>query len=140
MKKIILAVAISILFTTSCRSESNEETNSTETETTAQTASTLVKLSVLNSQNIAQKDIVIMMFKTQVTSANNLPSIEKQATSDATGLATLDLSNYITSNIPTTYYFEAFKKDGNNYMWISKTHPEISIKKNQQITTSIVVN
>ena len=81
-----------------------------------------------------------MMFKTKVTSASNLPTIEKQATSDANGLATLDLSSYITSNIAATYYFEAFKKEGSNLVWVSKTHPEISIKKNQQVTTSIIVN
>lgn len=139
MKKIIYTFAVFALLK-SCRSESTEETTSTQTETSTQTSSTLVKMNVLNSQNIAQKDIVIMMFKSKVTSANNLPTIEKQATSDISGLATLDLSSYITSNLATTYYFEAFKKDGNNYTWISKTHPEISIKKGQQITTSIVVN
>lgn len=139
MKKILYTFAIFTLLT-SCRSESTEETNSTETETSTQTSSTLVKMNVLNSQNIAQKDIVVMMFKTKVTSASNLPAIEKQATSDANGLATLDLSSYITSNIAATYYFEAFKKEGSNLVWISKTHPEISIKKNQQVTTSIVVN
>ena len=139
MKKLILTLAVVGLIV-SCRSESTEETNSTESETSTQTSSTLVKMNVLNSQNIAQKDIIVMMFKTKVTSASNLPTIEKQANSDANGLATLDLSNYITSNIATTYYFEAFKKDGNNYTWISKTHPEILIKKGQQTTTSIVVN
>lgn len=139
MKKIILSLAI-IVSVSGCRSESNEETSSTITETTAQTSSTLVKLNVLNSQNMVQKDIVVMMFKSKVTSANNLPNIEKQATSDGNGLATFDLSAYITSNIATTYYFEAFKKDGNSYVWVSKTHPEVSIKKGQQTTTSIVVN
>ena len=139
MKKLIYSLALFSLLV-SCRSESTEESSSTETETSTQTSSTLVKMNVLNSQNIAQKDIIVMMFKTKVTSASNLPTIEKQANSDANGLATLDLSNYITSNIATTYYFEAFKKDGNNYTWISKTHPEILIKKGQQTTTSIVVN
>lgn len=139
MKKSIYTFALVSLLT-SCRSESNEETNSTEIETSTQTSSTLVKMNILNSQNIAQKDIIVMMFKTKVTSTSNLPNIEKQATSDSNGLAAFDLSTYITSNIATTYYFEAFKKDGNNYVWISKTHPEISIKKNQQVTTSIVVN
>ncbi len=139
MKKTFYAFLIaSLLF--SCRSESTEESSSSETETSTQTSTTLVKMNVLNSQNVVQKDIVIMMFKSKVTSANNLPTIEKQATSDINGLATLDLSSYITSNIATTYYFEAFKKDGNNYTWVSKTHPEISIKKGQQTTTSIVVN
>lgn len=139
MKKIIYIFIIFALFI-GCRSESTEETNSTETETSTQTSPTLVKMNVLTSQNIVQKDVVVMMFKTKVTSAGNLPNIEKQAISDANGLATLDLSGYITSDIAATYYFEAFKKDGNNFIWISKTHPEISIRKNQQITTSIVVN
>lgn len=139
MKKLILTFATLALMA-SCRSESSEESNSMETETSTQTSSTLVKMNVSNSQNIAQKDIVVMMFKAKVTSATNLPTIEKQVTSDSNGLANFDLSAYITSNIPTTYYFEAFKKDGNNYIWVSKTHPEISIKKNQQVTTSIVVN
>jgi len=139
MKKLILTFATLALMA-SCRSESSEETSSTETETTTQNSSTFVKMNVVNSQNVAQKDIVVMMFKTKVTSASNLPTIEKQITSDASGLANFDLSAYITSNIATTYYFEAFKKDGSNFVWVSKTHPEISIKKNQQTTTSIVVN
>lgn len=139
MKNTFYAFLIASLLI-NCRSESTEESSSTETETSTQSSSTLVKMNVLNSQNMAQKDIVVMMFKSKITSVNNLPTIEKQATSDISGLATLDLSSYITSNIATTYYFEAFKKDGNNYIWVSKTHPEISIKKGQQTTTSIVVN
>ena len=139
MKKLIYSLALFSLLV-SCRSESTEESSSTETETSTQTSPTLVKMNVLNSQSVAQKDVVVMMFKTKVTSASNLPTIEKQATSDANGLATLDLSSYITSNIAATYYFEAFKKEGSNLVWVSKTHPEISIKKNQQVTTSIIVN
>ena len=139
MKKLILIFATVILIA-GCRSESSEETSSTETETTTQTSTTAVKMNVVNSQNTPQKDIIVMMFKTKLTSASNLPPIEKQVTSDANGLANFDLSTYITSTIATTYYFEAFKKDGSNYAWVSKTHPEISIKKNQQTTTSIVIN
>jgi len=139
MKKIIYSLAI-ISLIVSCSSESDEATSSTDTQTTTQSSGTMVKMNVVNSQNIAQKDIVVMMFKSKVTSANNLPTVEKQATSDTNGLAILDLSNYITSNIATTYYFEAFRKSGNDYTWISITHPEIQIKKGQQTTTSIVVN
>lgn len=139
MRKIILALALAVLFT-GCRSESTEETSFTSEESNTQTSATTVKMNVLNLQNVPQKDIVVMMFKTKVTSENILPNIEKQVTSDANGLANFDLSTYITSNVATTYYFEAFKKEGNNYVWISKTHPEISIKKNQVTTTSIIIN
>lgn len=139
MKKALFVLAMATLLT-SCRSDSAEESSSSTSETQTQTTQTAVKFTVLNSQNVLQKDIVIMMFKTKITSGNNLPNIEKQVVSDVNGLANFDLSTYITSNIPTKYYFEAFKKVGNNYTWVSKTHPEIDIKKNTQTTTSIIIN
>ena len=139
MKNIILFFTL-VATLASCRSESNEVSGSSETETTSQSTSTLVKMNVINSQNVVQKDIVIMMFKTKVSSGSNLPTIEKEAVSDANGLAKIDLSDYISSNIAQIYFFEAFKKVGNNYVWVSKTHPEIEIKKNSQVTTSIIIN
>lgn len=139
MKKALYIIAIaSLVF--SCRSESTEENTSSSSSSSTQTSTTSVRMSVINSQNVTQKDIVVMMFKTKPTSSTNLPNIEKQVISDTNGLANFDLSTYITSDIAVTYYFEAFKKEGNNYVWISKTHPEIAIKKGQQTTTSIVVN
>ena len=67
MKKLIYSLALFSLLV-SCRSESTEESSSTETETSTQTSPTLVKMNVLNSQSVAQKDVVVMMFKTKVTS------------------------------------------------------------------------
>lgn len=140
MKKITLVIFVSLMSLNCGRTDDSSSSSSSSSSTTTQTTKTSVKLNVINSQNIAQKDIVVMMFKTKVTSATNLPNIEKQVTSDVNGLADFDLTSYITSETTQKYYFEAFKKNGNSLVWVSIIHPEIDIKKNTQITTSIIVN
>ena len=138
MKKILL-LALFALTLINCSRTDESSTDSTTTSTT-QTTQTSVKMNVVNSQNQKQPGIIVMMFKTKVTNSSNLPTIEKQVISDANGLANFDLSSYISSDINQKYYFEAFKLQNNNYVCISTTHPEIDIKKNTQITTSIIVN
>ena len=138
MKKILLLAPFALTLI-NCSRTDESSTDSTTTSTT-QTTQTSVKMNVVNSQNQKQPGIIVMMFKTKVTNSSNLPTIEKQVISDANGLANFDLSSYISSDINQKYYFEAFKLQNNNYVWISTTHPEIDIKKNTQITTSIIVN
>lgn len=140
MKKIFFLSALLSLSINCSSSDDEVSTSETSTTTTTQSTSTAVKMNVVNAQNVKQPNITVMMFKTKVTTTTNLPTIEKQVVSDSNGLANFDLSSYITSNIAQDYYFEAFKKEGNNYVMISTTHPVISIKKNNQVTTSIVVN
>lgn len=138
MKKVlILAITALLSFSCSRTDESSSSSTSTSTQTTT---STSVKMNVVNAQSVPQANVIVMMFKTKVTSSSNLPNIEKQVTSDSNGLANFDLSSYITSDIATTYYFEAFRQQGSNLVWVSTIHPEIQIKKNTQVTTSIIVN
>lgn len=138
MKKIFLLTTITLFFLSCSRDENSSSSSSSTTNT--QTTTTSIKMNIVNAQNVPQSNVIVMMFKSKVTSSANLPAIEKQVTSDSNGLANFDLSTYITSDIPTTYYFEAFRQQGNNLVWVSTIHPEISIKKNTQVTTSIIVN
>lgn len=139
MKKILFLISFSFLALSCSRTEEMTSSSSSQQSST-QTTSTSVKMNVINSQNVAQPNVIVMMFKTKVTNSTALPAIEMQVTSDSNGLANFDLSKYITSDLPTVYYFEAFRKQGNNYVWVSTIHPEITIKKNTQVTTSIIVN
>lgn len=139
MKK-LLFLSIFTLNLISCSRTDETSSSSSSSSTTTQTAATTVKFNVINAQNAPQPNVIVMMFKTKVTNSSNLPPIEKQATSDSNGKANFELSSYITSDVTTTYYFEAFRQQGNNLVWVSTIHPEISIKKNTQVTTSIIVN
>ena len=125
MKKIFLLTTITLFFLSCSRDENSSSSSSSTTNT--QTTTTSIKMNVVNAQNVPQSNVIVMMFKSKVTSSANLPAIEKQVTSDSNGLANFDLSTYITSDIPTTYYFEAFRQQGNNLVWVSTIHPEISI-------------
>ena len=108
MKKIFLLTTITLFFLSCSRDENSSSSSSSTTNT--QTTTTSIKMNVVNAQNVPQSNVIVMMFKSKVTSSANLPAIEKQVTSDSNGLANFDLSTYITSDIPTTYYFEAFRQ------------------------------
>jgi hypothetical protein len=82
-----------------------------------------------------------MMFDQPVTSSSALPTIKKQVTTDANGLAYFDLNSMITSTTPTTYYFEAFVSNGSGgYTWKSVTHYQANLAKGTMATSSIIVN
>ena len=80
------------------------------------------------------------MFDQPVTSANELPPIKKQITTDSNGLAYFDLTSMITSTTPTKYYFEAFVQNGTDYIWKSVSHYNVNLSKGTMATSSIIVN
>lgn len=139
MRKILTIATLLVIFIGCSRTDESSSTESSSSSS-SQTTNTTVKMNVVNAQSVPKSGITVMMFKTKVVTNAPLPNIEKQVVSDANGLANFDLESYITSNIPQTYYFEAFTKQGNNWVLVSTIHPEIQIKKGTQTTTSIIVN
>ncbi len=138
MKKIFFLFTLSI-FLLSCERSETVTTETSETgSSTTQTTTTSVKMNVINSNNVPQAGVVVMMFREKVTSQQALPAIVKEATSDANGLAYFDLSTTLNAD-EEVFYFEAFRKNGNNYTWVSTIHPVLTIKKNTQRITSIIV-
>lgn len=138
MKKIIFLFTLSLFLLSCDRSETVTTETSTTGSSTTQTTTTSVKMNVINSNSVPQAGVVVMMFREKVTSQQALPVIVKEATSDANGLAYFDLSTTLNAN-EEVFYFEAFRKNGNNYTWVSTIHPVLTIKKNTQTTTSIIV-
>jgi hypothetical protein len=138
MKKTILSVFVLLFIGVSCTKEDETSTSETNNQTTQ--TQTWVKLTALTSSNVPKPNYIVMMFDQPVTSSSVLPLIKKQVTTDANGLAYFDLNTMITSDIATTYYFEAFVQDGQNYIWKSITHPTFSLKKGTMGTSSIIVN
>jgi len=114
-------------------------TSSSSTNTNEPTE-TWVKLTVIDLQGNKKPGYTVMMFSNPVTSGNALPTILIQVTTDANGLAYFDLNTFITSPVAQTYYFEAFIKSGQNYLWESISHPSHSLKKGTRVTGSIIVN
>lgn len=114
--------------------------NTTTTTTTTTTSETWVKLSVKNTQGVAQAGLKVMMFNIQPSNSSPLPSVIKEVVSDANGLAYFDLNMLVTTSIPVTYYFEAFRESGGNLIWESINHPSWDLKKGSMVTSSIVVN
>lgn len=138
MKKIIFLFTLSLFLLSCDRSETVTTETSTTGSSTTQTTTTSVKMNVINSNSVPQAGVVVMMFREKVTSQQALPVIVKEATSDANGLAYFDLSTTLNAD-EEVFYFEAFRKNGNNYTWVSTIHPVLTIKKNTQRTTSIIV-
>jgi hypothetical protein len=117
----------------------NEDSSSSETNTS--TTTTWVKLTTLISAGIVKPNYKVIMFSTQPTTNTPLPTILKEVTTDANGLAYFDLNSMITSTTPTTYYFEAFISDGSGgYVWKSISHFNVSLIKGSIATSSILVN
>lgn len=138
MKKIFFLFTLSLFLLSCDRSETVTTETSTTGSSTTQTTTTSVKMNVINSNSVPQAGVVVMMFREKVTSQQALPVIVKEVTSDANGLAYFDLSTTLNAN-EEVFYFEAFRKNGNNYTWVSTIHPVLTIKKNTQTTTSIIV-
>jgi len=122
-------ICVAVLFTGCSKSSSSSSTSLSETA---------IIFTVIDAQNNVKSGYTIMMFAEKAQFDEPLPTIEKQVVSDSKGIAKFDLNNYITN--PETLYFEAFVKEGNNYVWKSMVHhPEITISKGTKMTTSIIV-
>ena len=133
-------LALVTIFTISCSKD--DDSSSTETGGgSSTTTNTWVKLTATTSAGVVKPNYIIMMFDQPVTSSSALPTIKKQVTTDANGLAYFDLNSIITSTTPTTYYFEAFVSNGSGgYTWKSVTHYQANLAKETMATNTIIVN
>jgi len=138
MKKLFLFLFISAVII-ACKKDESSLTTSSSSNTTVIT-NTWVKLSVLNLQGDAVPGLKVMMFRVQPSNTSPLPPIIKEVTSDANGLAYFDLNNIVTTSIPVTYYFEAFRESGEDLIWESINHPSWEITKGTMVTSSILVD
>jgi hypothetical protein len=138
MKTSLFKTACLVLITILTFSCSKEEASSSSSSSSS-TTNTFVKLSVTNASGARRPNYIVMMFDQPVTNANALPTIIKQVTSDASGLAEFDLNTIVTNTSPTTYYFEAFLQVGNDYVLKSTTHPMFNVVQGSMITSSIIV-
>lgn len=139
MKKLITTLVLVSVVLISCSKSSNSSSNNNSNTSTTQ-SDTWVKLNIVNAAGAPVSGYKVMMFKSPVTSVSALPTIEREVTSDANGLAFFDLKTQITSDVPVRYYFEAFIQTGTGYTWESVTHYNVELKKGTQATSSIIVN
>jgi hypothetical protein len=134
-------LALVTIFTISCsKDESTSSTDSTTTTTTS-TVTTFAKFTVATPAGVVKPNYIVMMFETPFSPTSPLPTIIKQATTDANGLATLDLSTTITSTTLKTYYFEAFVQTATGYdLKTNFSRFSTDLKKGSNLTTGLIVN
>lgn len=131
-------MCLSVLFINCAKEEVETETTTSSSTTTTTTTSTEVIMSVVDSEGNPKSGYSVLMFLEQPSETETLPTIEKEVISNSEGLSTFDLDTYIVS--ATTVYFEAFTKEGENYVWESITHPTKTISKGTKWTTSTIVD
>jgi hypothetical protein len=119
----------------------SKDEDSSSSETNTSTTTTWVKLTTLISAGIVKPNYKVIMFSTQPKTNTPLPTILKEVTTDANGLAYFDLNSMITDTTPTTYYFESFTTYLSvGYVWKSVSHFNVSLIKGSIVTSSILVN
>jgi hypothetical protein len=138
MKTTILLLLL--ICTISCsKDDSSSSTDSSTTITSPNT--TWAKFTVATPAGVVKSNYIVMMFETPFSPTSPMPTIIKQATSDANGLAYLDLSTIITSTTLKKYYFEAFTLNGTTYtLKTNFSRFDSDIKKGSNLTTGLIVN
>ncbi|GEM_PF-2579554 len=131
-------LALVTIFTISCsKEESSSETNQTITPV----INTWAKFTVATPSGVVKPNYIVMMFETPFSTTAPLPTIIKQATTDANGIANLDLNNVITSTTLKTYYFEAFVQTATGYeLKTNYSRFSTDFKKGCNLTTGLFVN
>lgn len=142
MKSIFTKATLLILFSIlsiSCSKDESSSTSETSTSTTITTPS-VAKITLATPAQVLKPNYIVMMFETPFSPTAPLPTIIKQATSDANGIATLDLS-VITSTTLKTYYFEAFVQTATGYdLKTNFSRYSTELKKGSNLTTGLIVN
>lgn len=142
MKSIFTKATLLILFSIlsiSCSKDESSSTSETSTSTTITTPS-VAKFTVATTAGVVKPNYIVMMFETPFSPTAQLPTIIKQATSDANGIATLDLS-VITSTTLKTYYFEAFVQTATGYdLKTNFSRYSTQLQKGSNLTSGLIVN
>ncbi|ELM3645127.1 hypothetical protein SL053_002657 [Flavobacterium psychrophilum] len=142
MKTIFTKATLLILFSIlsiSCSKDESSSSSETSTSTTITTPS-VAKFTVATPAGVVKPNYIVMMFESPFSPTAPLPTIIKQATTDANGIATLDLS-VITSTTLKTYYFEAFVQTATGYdLKTNFSRFSTELKKGSNLTTGLIVN
>ncbi|MBC7523478.1 MAG: hypothetical protein H7239_03460 [Flavobacterium sp.] len=133
-------LALVTIFTISCSKDESSNTTQSSTTTTS-TVTTFAKFTVATPAGVVKPNYIVMMFETPFTPNTPLPTIIKQATSDANGIAYLDLNTTITSTTLKKYYFEAFTLSGTTYtLKTNFSRFNSDLKNGSNLTTTLLVN
>lgn len=136
--KTALFTFLTLLFI-SCSKDENA--SSTENNTGNTTVNTWAKFTITSPDGVVKPNYIVMMFDQPFSPTENLPAIIKQATSDANGLAYLDLKTIVTSTTPKRYYFEAFVETASGYeLKTNFSRFSTELEKGTTLTTSLLVN
>ncbi|ELV7526167.1 hypothetical protein QMU91_002392 [Flavobacterium psychrophilum] len=143
MKSIFLKatiLAFVTIFTISCSKDDSSST--TETNTSGGTTiSTWAKFTVATPTGVIKPNYIVMMYDQPFSPTATMPTIIKQVTTDANGLANFDLNTIVTTSTPKKYYFEVFTQSGSDY--ILKTtfsRFDSDFSKGSHLTTTLLVN
>ncbi len=124
-----LFIALSVMFIMqSCEKEESKTTANTATEV-------VIVLEDINNNNKPKEGYYVMMFN-KPFDINNAKSI-KSVKTGKDGMATFNLEDLVTDK--KTFYFEAFKKQGNTYVQKSLARTKVEVSKHQSIKTNIPV-
>lgn len=133
-------LALIAIFTISCSKDSSSSTTDTQVSG-GTTINTWAKFTIATPAGIIKPNYIVMMFEQPFTTTTQLPTIIKQVTSDANGLAYFDLNTIVTSTTSKKYYFEAFTQSGANYVLRTNySRFDSDFSKGSNLTTTLLVN
>ena len=133
-------LALVTIFTISCSKDDDSSTTDTSTSG-GTTVSTWAKFTVATPAGVVKPNYIVMMFETPFSPTAPLPTIIKQVTADANGLANFDLITLVTTSTPKKYYFEVFTQSGTSYtLKTTFSRYDSDFVKGSHLTTTLLVN
>jgi hypothetical protein len=143
MKSNFLKASILVLvtiFTISCSKDESSSTTETGGSSTT-TINTWAKFTVTTPAGVVKPNYIVMMFDQPFSTTAPMPTIIKQVTTDANGLANFDLNTIVTTSVTKKYYFEAFVLSGTSYVLKTNfSRYDSNFAKGTHLTTSLLVN
>ena len=133
-------LALVTIFTISCSKDDDSSTTDTSTSG-GTTVSTWAKFTVATPAGVVKPNYIVMMFETPFSPTAPLPTIIKQVTADANGLANFDLNTLVTTSTTKKYYFEVFTQSGTSYtLKTTFSRYDSDFVKGSHLTTTLLVN
>ena len=143
MKTNFLKATVLALFTIlsiSC-SKDDDSTSIDTSQSSTTVINTWAKFTVATPSNVVKPNYIVMMFEQPFSPNAPLPTIIKQVTTDANGLANFDLNAIVTTATPKKYYFEVFTQSGTDYtLKTTFSRYDSDFSKGSHLTTTLLVN
>ena len=139
--KFIRTTIFTFLIMISISCSKDETSTSTQNGNGTTTVTTWAKFTVITPDGVLKPNYIVMMFSQPFSPTANLPTVIKQVTSDANGVAYMDLKTIVTSATPKKYYFEAFVETPDGFeLKTNFSRFSTDLEKGTTLTTSLLVD